>query len=225
MEIDVKKIAGMIDHTLLKANAEENDIKKLCKEAMEYNFASVCINPSYITLASNILKHSKVKITTVIGFPLGANTTTIKNHEAREAIDLGADEIDMVINIGALKSKNYTLVSNEIKTIRQTTKGKILKVIIETAYLNREEKIKVCEIAKEAGVDFVKTSTGFAPSGANVEDVKLMKEIVGEKIGVKASGGIRDLKTAIEMIKAGATRLGTSSGVLIIKGKADSTNY
>lgn len=211
--------AHMIDHTLLKPNATQEEIGKLCEEAKKYGFASVCVNPAYVPLAAKLLKGSRVKVCTVIGFPLGSTTPTVKAIEARDAIANGADEIDMVINIGALKSGNYSLVLDDIKAVREATRGKVLKVIIETAYLTREEKIKACELSKQAGADFVKTSTGFGPHGATVDDVKLMREVVGPDMGVKASGGIRDYKTACEMIKAGATRLGTSASVAIVTKK------
>lgn len=216
---DCNQFASMIDHTLLKANATQEEIGKLCEEAKKYGFASVCVNPAYVPLASKLLRGSNVKVCTVIGFPLGSTTPTVKAIEARDAIANGADEIDMVINIGALKSGNHTLVLDDIKAVRQATRGKILKVILETAYLTKEEKIIACKLSKEAGADFVKTSTGFGPHGATVEDVKLMREVVGPDMGVKASGGIRDCKTAAEMVKAGATRLGTSASVAIVSGK------
>lgn len=223
---DVKKeIAKLIDHTLLKPNATQEEIVKLCEEAKKYNFASVCVNPAYVSLCKQLLKDTNVKVCTVIGFPLGATTPTVKAIEAKEAIANGADEVDMVINIGALKSGNYQLVLDDIKAVREATRGKILKVIIETAYLTREEKIKACELAKEAGADFVKTSTGFGPSGATVEDVALMKSVVGPKIGVKASGGIRTLEDALKMVKAGATRIGASASVAIVRGEQGKTQY
>jgi deoxyribose-phosphate aldolase len=212
-----KEIASLIDHTLLKANATEEEIIKLCEEAKEYGFASVCVNPVYVNLCKQLLKGTNVKVCTVVGFPLGATTSNVKAFEAKEAVANGADEIDMVINIGALKSGEYQLVLNDIKAVREATRGKILKVIIETAYLTKEEKIKACELAKQAGADFVKTSTGFAPTGATVEDVALIKSVVGPKIGVKASGGIRTLEDALKMVKAGATRIGTSASVAIVK--------
>jgi len=218
-EINCINLASMIDHTLLKANATQEEIEKLCQEAKQYNFASVCVNPFYVPLAVKLLKGSNVKVCTVIGFPLGSTTTIVKAIEARDAIANGADEIDMVINIGALKSGNNGLVLEDIRAVREATCGKILKVIIETAYLTRDEKVIACKLAKEANTDFVKTSTGFGPSGATVEDVKLMREVVGNDMGVKASGGIRDCKTAFEMVKAGATRLGTSASVAIVTGK------
>ncbi len=227
MEIkEPRELAKFIDHTALKADADEKAIIRLCSEAKEYGFASVCVNPFYVKLACRELKGTKIKLCTVVGFPLGSTTSVVKTIEATEAIANGADEIDMVINIGALKSGKYEIVFNDIKAVREVTEGKILKVIIETGYLTREEKIKACELAKEAGADFVKTSTGFGPHGATVEDVKLMKEIVGPEMGVKASGGIRDAKTAREMIKAGATRLGTSASVAIVTDKdAESEKY
>jgi len=220
-----KEIASLIDHTLLKANATEEEIIKLCEEAKEYGFASVCVNPVYVSLCKQLLKGTNIKVCTVVGFPLGATTSNVKAFEAKEAIANGADEIDMVINIGALKSGNYQLVLDDIKAVREATRGKILKVIIETAYLTKEEKIKACELAKQAEADFVKTSTGFAPTGATVEDVALMKSVVGPKIGVKASGGIRTLEDALKMVKAGATRIGTSASVSIVKDKQAKTQY
>ncbi|MBU2531052.1 MAG: deoxyribose-phosphate aldolase [Elusimicrobia bacterium] len=213
-------IAQMIDHTLLKANATQKEIGKLCEDARKYCFASVCINPAYVTLASRLLRGSGVKVCTVIGFPLGSSTPTIKAIEARDAIANGADEIDMVLNIGALKSGNDRLVLDDIKAVRTATCGKILKVILETSYLSKEEKIRACILSKEANADFVKTSTGFGSGGATVEDIALMRGIVGSEMGVKASGGIKDASIAQAMIKAGATRLGTSASIAIISGAA-----
>lgn len=212
------KLNKLIDHTLLKPEATKAQIEKLCGEAAEYDFKSVCVNPYYVKYAKELLKGSNVLVCTVIGFPLGQNTTEVKVMETKDAIQNGADEIDMVINIGALKSKDENYVLNEIKEIRNACKGKTLKVIIETCLLTDEEKITVCKLSKEAGADFVKTSTGFSTHGATVEDVKLMRETVGEDIGVKASGGIRDRETALKMVEAGATRLGVSAGVEIVKG-------
>ncbi len=221
-----KEIASMIDHTLLKANATQEQIGKLCEEAKKYNFASVCVNPAYVALAHDLLKGSPVKVTTVIGFPLGATTSTAKAIETRDAIAAGADEIDMVINVGALKSGNYQLVLDDIKAVREASQGHILKVIIETALLTDEEKVKACELAKQAGADFVKTSTGFSTGGATVEDVKLMKSVVGPSMGVKASGGIRTLEDAEAMKKAGATRIGASASVKIVTGeKSEGKGY
>lgn len=212
-------ISSMIDHTLLKPDATKEDIKKLCNEAKEYKLFSVCINPQYVRLAKECLNGSNVKVATVIGFPLGSNTKEVKAFEAQDAINNGADELDMVINIGALKDRDYDTVRDDIKAVVTAAKGKALvKVIIETCLLGKEEKIAACKLALEAGADFVKTSTGFSTGGAKVEDIKLMKEVVKDKMGIKASGGIRDAKTALAMIEAGATRIGASSSIAIVKG-------
>lgn len=210
------KIAKMIDHTNLKPDATIEDIKKLCSEAKSYDFASVCVNPTNVTLSVEFLKDSDVRVCTVVGFPLGANTSKTKAFETGEAIKNGASEIDMVMNIGALKSRNYELVKEDIEGVVKAAKGSIVKVILENALLDKKEKIKACLIAKEAGAHFVKTSTGFGYPGATTEDVALMRRTV-PKMGVKASGGIRDLKTTLDMIKAGATRIGTSTGVAIME--------
>lgn len=211
-------ILGMIDHTLLKPDATKDMIKTLCEEAAEYKFAAVCVNPYYVKLCKEILNDTDVKVATVIGFPLGANTKEVKAYETQDAINNGADEIDMVINIGALKFKDYKTVKEDIEAVVDVAKGKaIVKVIIETCLLTDDEKVKACELSMEAGADFVKTSTGFSTGGANIEDVKLMKSIVGDKLGVKASGGVREIDTAKKMVEAGATRLGTSSGIKIAK--------
>ena len=210
-------LAKMIDHTLLKSEASAEQIKLLCKEAKEYNFKSVCVNPTNVKLASECLSGSDVLVCTVIGFPLGANTTDVKVFETKDAILNGADEIDMVINIGALKSKKLDLVFEDIKRVKEETGDKTLKVIIETSLLSEDEKKLACELSIKAGAEFVKTSTGFSTGGATIEDVKLMKSVVLDNLEVKASGGIRDLKTALEMIDAGATRLGVSAGVQIMK--------
>jgi deoxyribose-phosphate aldolase len=213
-------IGNMIDHTLLKADATEDMVKELCNEAKTYNFAAVCVNPYYVKLANEILKDSNVKVATVIGFPLGSNTSEVKAFETENAIKNGADEVDMVINIGALKGKDYDLVKEDIKAVVGAAKDKALvKVIIETCLLNEEEKRIACELSKEAGADYVKTSTGFSTGGATVEDVKLMREIVGENIGVKASGGIRDYEKAKAMVDAGASRIGASASIDIVKGE------
>jgi deoxyribose-phosphate aldolase len=209
-------VASMVDHTMLKPNATQDEIAKLCEEARKYSFASVCINPSYVSLASKLLKGSPVKVCTVIGFPLGSTTPTVKAIEARDAMANGADEIDMVINVGALKSGNDAAVKDDIRAVREATRGKVLKVILETSLLTKDEKIRACRMAKEVGADFVKTSTGFGGGGATEEDIKLMRETVGPLMGVKASGGIRDCATAQAMVKAGATRLGTSASVAIV---------
>lgn len=211
------EINRMIDHTLLKPESTREQIKSLCDEALEYNFKSVCINPFWVSYANDILKDSEVSVCTVIGFPLGANTTSMKATEAREAILNGADEVDMVINVGLLKSKEYDLVEEDIKAVVEESKDKIVKVIIETCLLSDEEIVKACEISMKSGADFVKTSTGFNSAGAKAQDVNLMRKTVGDTLGLKASGGIRDLKTAREMIENGATRLGVSAGIEIIK--------
>lgn len=213
----MSEVLNLIDHTLLKPDATSSMIESLCREAIENNFYAVCVNPCFVKFAKDLLKGSNVKVATVIGFPLGANTKEVKAFETEDAIKNGADEVDMVINIGALKNKDYDLVKEDIKSVVEAAKGKIVKVIIETCLLTDDEKKKACELALEAGAHFVKTSTGFSSGGATVEDVKLMKLVVGDKMGIKASGGIRDLETARKMIEAGATRLGTSSGVKIAK--------
>ncbi|WP_141431481.1 deoxyribose-phosphate aldolase [Bacillus sp. 03113] len=219
-------IAGFIDHTLLKANARKADIEKLCQEAKDFQFASVCINPTWVELASSLLKGTNVKVCTVIGFPLGATTSETKASETQHAIDNGAEEVDMVINIGALKDGEYEQVENDIQAVVQVAKGKaIAKVIIETCLLTEEEKVVACQLAVKAGADFVKTSTGFSTGGATVEDIKLMRKTVGPEIGVKASGGIRDLEDANKMIEAGATRIGASSGVAIVSGQRSNSTY
>ncbi|MCB2359131.1 deoxyribose-phosphate aldolase [Clostridium estertheticum] len=210
-------IATIIDHTELKPDATKEQILQLIKEAKTNKFASVCVNPKWTKAASLGLKDSGVSVCVVIGFPLGANTTETKAFEASDAIKNGATEVDMVISIGELKDKNYTYVEDDIKAVVEVAKGKALvKVIIETCLLTKDEKIKACELAKKAGADFVKTSTGFSKGGATVEDVKLMRETVGTEMGVKASGGIHTKEEATQMINAGANRIGTSSGISII---------
>ena len=214
-----KGFAPLIDHTLLKPEASRTDIERLCSEAREFSFASVCVNPCNVRLAANLLEGSPVKICSVIGFPLGANKKEIKAHEARKALLDGASELDMVMNVGAMKSGDYKLVEDDMREVRETCGRRITtKVILETALLTDEEKIKACEIAKRVGMDFVKTSTGFGPGGATVEDVSLMRSVVGESMGVKASGGIRDAETAARMVEAGATRIGASASVKIVGG-------
>ena len=226
-KIDVKKIAGMIDHTLLKPEATISEIKQLCEEAMQYNFASVCVNPSYVSTCFNLVKSSNVKVCTVIGFPLGATTTQSKFMEAEEAIKNGAEELDMVLNIGRLKDKDYEFVFNDLISIADLSKKHLCtsKVILETCLLTDEEKVAGCLLAKEAGLNFVKTSTGFSKGGATTQDVALMKFVVDDKLQVKASGGIRSYEDAISMINAGATRLGASAGVKIISGQKSESNY
>lgn len=209
----------MIDHTILKPEATEDAVLKIIEEAKKYNFFSVCINPYWVALAKEKLAGTTVAVCTVIGFPLGANTPEVKAYEANDAITNGANEVDMVINIGALKSKQYKTVLKDIQGVVAVAKGKALvKVIIETALLTEDEKIKACELAKEAGADFVKTSTGFSTGGAKVEDIRLMRGTVGPEMGVKASGGIHNAEEATAMIEAGATRIGTSAGVAIVSG-------
>ncbi len=215
MEINMN-IAGLIDHTALKPDTTKAQIEKLCSEAIEYGFASVCVNPCYVSLCSQLLKDSKIKVCTVIGFPLGATTTAIKAAEASEAIQNGAKEVDMVINVGAVKTGDFDYVKQDIAAVVQAAKGKALvKVILETCLLTDEEKKVCCRICKEAGADFVKTSTGFSTGGATVEDIRLMRDIVKPDLGVKASGGIRDYETAKAMIDAGASRIGASASVAI----------
>ncbi|WP_226667427.1 deoxyribose-phosphate aldolase [Metabacillus litoralis] len=222
----MSKIANMIDHTALKADTTKEVIEKLCQEAKEYHFASVCVNPTWVSLAAEHLKGTDVKVCTVIGFPLGANTPETKAFETTNSIENGATEVDMVINIGALKDNNDELVQRDIEAVVQAATGKALtKVIIETSLLTEEEKVRACELAVKAGADFVKTSTGFSTGGATVEDITLMRKTVGPDIGVKASGGVRDTKGAEDLIQAGATRIGASSGVAIIKGEVSTSDY
>ena len=210
-------LAGYIDHTILKPEATKQDVLKLCTEAKQYGFASVCVNAYYTKLVADALKDSDVKTCVVVGFPLGATFTEIKAHETELAIQHGADEVDMVINIGALKDKDYDAVEQDIKAVVDAAKGKaIVKVIIETCLLTEEEKVKACELSVKAGAEFVKTSTGFSTGGATVEDVALMKKTVGNQALVKASGGVRDFKGAKAMIDAGADRIGASSGIKIV---------
>ncbi len=206
-----------IDHTLLKADAREEQIRELCREAKEYDFMSVCVNPCWIETAKEELAGTDVKVCVVIGFPLGAMTTAAKVFEARDAVERGAEEVDMVINIGRLKDGNDAYVTNEIKAIKEAIGDKILKVIIETCLLSDEEKVRACLDAKTAGADFVKTSTGFSTSGATPADVALMKKTVGETVLVKAAGGVRTKEDMFEMIEAGADRIGTSRGVSLMK--------
>ena len=213
------KISELIDHTLLKPEATQEQIEQICKEAIEYGFASVCVNPCNVSLVAKNLNGSNVKTCVVIGFPLGASTIESKTFETQQVIENGAQEIDMVMNIGALKGRQYSLVEEEIANIVKVAREKALvKVILECCLLTDEEKLKACEIAVSAGANFVKTSTGFSSGGATVYDVKLMRRAVGEKVGVKASGGIRNYDAAIAMINAGANRIGASSSVAIVKG-------
>ncbi|OPL10943.1 MAG: 2-deoxyribose-5-phosphate aldolase [Firmicutes bacterium ML8_F2] len=211
-----ENMAGYIEHTLLKAEATAEDISKLCREARECKFYAVCINPSFVQQAVKELAESEVKVATVIGFPLGANTTAVKAFEAAEAVASGAAEIDMVINLGALKNGDLDYVRRDISTVVRAAEGKTVKVIIEAVLLNNKEKMIACRLAEEAGAHFVKTSTGFGPGGATVTDVRLMRETIGPAMGVKAAGGVRTAKDALLMIEAGACRIGTSAGKAII---------
>lgn len=224
--MNTQEIAKMIDHTLLKPETTKSQIDQLLKEAKEYRFASVCINPSWVKYASEQLQGTEVKVCTVIGFPLGATTTEAKVFEAKQAIENGANEIDMVIAIGQLKSGNTDYVKNDIEKVKKTAgKDIIVKVIIETTLLTNEEKEIACKLSQEAGADFVKTSTGFAGGGATVEDVQLMHRVVGSDLQIKASGGVRNLEDALQMIEAGASRLGASAGVDILNGLESKTDY
>ncbi len=221
-----QNFARMIDHTLLKAEATKEQIEKLCAEAKQFNFASVCVNPTWVKNSSELLQGSDVLVCTVIGFPLGANTPAVKAFEAKDAIANGAQEVDMVINIGALKDKNYDLVQADIAAVVEAAKGNALvKVIIESCLLTDEEKVKACELAVAAGADYVKTSTGFSTGGATAEDIALMRKTVGPDLGVKASGGVRSLEDMKKMVEAGATRIGASSGVAIMNGLIADSNY
>lgn len=216
------KINKFIDHTILKANTTEEQVIKVCEEAKEYDFASVCVNGCFTSLVSEQLKGTDVKTCVVVGFPLGAMTKEAKAFETKNAIENGAEEIDMVINVGALKSKKYNYVKEDIKAVVDAASGNALvKVIIEACLLTDEEKVKVCQLSKEAGADFVKTSTGFSTGGATVEDIKLMRETVGPDIGVKASGGVRTIEDAEAVINAGANRIGASAGIAIVEGRKD----
>ena len=224
--MDKAQIAKMIDHTILKPEATEKEILKLCKEAIEYNFASVCINPSMVPVAATALEGTDVEVCTVIGFPLGATTTEVKAFETKDVIEKGATEVDMVINVGKLKERDLEYVKNDIKAVVEAAKGKALtKVIIETCLLTDEEKVIACQLSKEAGADFVKTSTGFSTGGATAADIKLMRETVGPDMGVKASGGVRTSEDMKAMLEAGANRIGTSGGVALVQGKENTTAY
>ncbi|ERN54708.1 deoxyribose-phosphate aldolase [Alkalihalophilus marmarensis] len=222
-----QSIANLIDHTALKADTTKEQILTLCAEAKEYKFASVCVNPTWVALAAEQLKDAEgVEVCTVIGFPLGASTPEVKAFETKNAIENGATEVDMVINIAALKDKDNELVERDIRAVVEAAKGKALtKVIIESCLLSEEEKIRACELSVKAGADFVKTSTGFSTGGATVEDIALMRKVVGPELGVKASGGVRDLEGARAMVDAGATRIGASAGVSIVNGEKSNSDY
>ena len=219
------KLNKYIDHTLLKPDASQEQIETLIEEAKKYDFASICVNPTWVNFAAQALKATDVKVCTVIGFPLGANTPELKAFETSDAIQNGANEIDMVINIGALKSRNFDLVERDIRAVVEAAKGTLVKVIIETCLLTDDEKVKACQLAQKAGADFVKTSTGFSTGGATVADVALMRKTVGPDMGVKASGGARSYEDALAFIKAGATRIGASSGVAIMEGDVANGDY
>ena len=219
------KLNKYIDHTLLKPDASQEQIETLIEEAKKYDFASVCVNPTWVNFAAQALKATDVKVCTVIGFPLGANTPELKAFETSDAIQNGANEVDMVINIGALKSRNFDLVERDIRAVVEAAKGTLVKVIIETCLLTDDEKVKACQLAQKAGADFVKTSTGFSTGGATVADVALMRKTVGPDMGVKASGGARSYEDALAFIKAGATRIGASSGVAIMEGDVANGDY
>lgn len=207
----------MIDHTVLKADTPLETIKRICDEAMEYGFASVCINPCHVAYCADYLKHSDVNVCTVIGFPLGANTSAVKAFETKDAIANGADEIDMVMNIGALKDKNYDLVRDDVKAVVEAANGTLVKVILETCLLTEDEIKKACELCVEAKADYVKTSTGFSTRGATIEDVRIMKEAVHGKAKVKAAGGVRTPEDMVKIVAAGADRIGTSAGCSLVK--------
>ena len=219
-------IASMIDHTLLKQDATKEQVEKICAEAKEYSFASVCVNPTWVKTSAELLTGTPVKVCTVIGFPLGASTPETKAFETTDAINNGAGEIDMVLNVGALKSQDLELVKRDIESVVNAAKGKaIVKVILETCLLSKEEIKVASQLSKDAGADFVKTSTGFSTGGATFEDVALMREVVGPDLGVKASGGVRSLEDVQKMIEAGATRIGASSGVQIMQGLTSNSDY
>ncbi|HFI0782594.1 TPA: deoxyribose-phosphate aldolase [Streptococcus suis] len=219
------KLNKYIDHTILKPETTQEQVEKILSEAKEYDFASVCVNPTWVSLAAESLKDSDVKVCTVIGFPLGANTSAVKAFETEDAIANGADEIDMVINVGALKAGNDALVLDDIKAVVDASGDKLVKVIIEACLLTDDEKVRACQLSKEAGADYVKTSTGFSTGGATVADVALMRKTVGPDMGVKASGGARSYEDAIAFIKAGASRIGASSGVAIMNGAQADGDY
>lgn len=219
------KLNKFIDHTFLKQDASLAQIEHLLAEAKEYEFASVCVNPTWVARSAEALKGTDVKVCTVVGFPLGANTPSVKAFETKDAIVNGADEIDMVINVGALKSGNLDLVETDIRAVVEASGDKLVKVIIEACLLTDEEKVTACQLAQKAGADFVKTSTGFSTGGATVADVALMRQTVGSDMGVKAAGGARSYADAVAFVEAGATRIGTSSGVAIVKGEVADGDY
>lgn len=219
------KLNKFIDHTLLKPEATLGQIQQLCQEAIDWDFATVCVNPTWVETCARLLEKSNVKVCTVIGFPLGTTLSSVKAFETQEAINLGASEIDMVINIGALKDKDYSFVHDDIESVVEAAKDHLVKVIFETCLLTDEEIVKACQISEKAGAHFVKTSTGFSKSGATIEHIKLMRNSVSSTLGVKASGGVRDLEAAKAMIASGANRIGTSSGISIMQGTQSTSHY
>jgi deoxyribose-phosphate aldolase len=225
MSLTAAQLAAYIDHTLLKPDASKAQIERLCAEAREHNFFSVCVNGDWVADARHFLDGSDVKVASVVGFPLGAMAADVKRYETEVAVDDGAHEIDMVLNLARLKAGDDKYVFREIVDVVEAADERTVKVILETCLLTDEEKVRACKLVVESGAQFVKTSTGFSPAGATVADVKLLRETVGLKFGVKASGGIRDVQTALAMIAAGATRLGTSSGIAIVKGLAGGGSY
>ena len=221
----MNNIASYIDHTMLAPQATVSQIRKLCEEAVKYHFASVCVNSCHVALCAELLKGTGVNVCTVVGFPLGAMSTKAKAFEAECAVADGAVEIDMVINVGALKDENWTFVEDDIRAVKKACGGKLLKVILETCLLTDDEIVRACQLSEAAGADYVKTSTGFSKGGATAEAVSLMRKTVGDRLGVKASGGIRDRESALTMIEAGASRLGCSAGVKIMEGEVSDAAY
>ena len=221
----MNNIASYIDHTMLAPQATVSQIRKLCEEAVKYHFASVCVNSCHVALCAELLKGTGVNVCTVVGFPLGAMSTKAKAFEAECAVADGAVEIDMVINVGALKDENWTFVEDDIRAVKKACGGKLLKVILETCLLTDDEIVRACQLSEAAGADYVKTSTGFSKGGATAEAVSIMRKTVGDRLGVKASGGIRDRESALKMIEAGASRLGCSAGVKIMEGEVSDAAY
>ena len=221
----MNNIASYIDHTMLAPQATVSQIRKLCEEAVKYHFASVCVNSCHVALCAELLKGTGANVCTVVGFPLGAMSTKAKAFEAECAVADGAVEIDMVINVGALKDENWTFVEDDIRAVKKACGGKLLKVILETCLLTDDEIVRACQLSEAAGADYVKTSTGFSKGGATAEAVSLMRKTVGDRLGVKASGGIRDRESALKMIEAGASRLGCSAGVKIMEGEVSDAAY
>lgn len=224
-KLSARSLAGFIDHTILKPDTKREAVDKVCKEAIEHKFCSVCVNPCFVKQCAAYLQRTGVKVCTVVGFPLGSNSTTVKAFETKQAIDDGADEIDMVINIGRVKNGDWNYVENDVRAVVRASEGRLVKVILETCLLEPDEIAKASRVCEKAGADFVKTSTGFSKAGATIEAVKVMRQNVSDHIGVKASGGIRDQQKAQDMILAGATRIGASSGVKICRGEVSTSSY